>query len=56
LEGERFSSEETLTLQDPLRKSLPAAINTVEEFLKLMKEVPKNKVLLLKPGETTVKK
>lgn len=56
LEGERFSSKETLTLQDPLRKFLPAATGTVKEFQRLMKEVPQNKVLLLKPGETTVKK
>jgi hypothetical protein len=38
-----------------LKKSLPAATGTVEKFLKLMKEVPKTKVLLLKPGETIVK-
>jgi len=41
-----------VTLQNLLRKSLPAVTGIVEEFLKLMEEVPQTKVLVLKPGET----
>jgi L-ascorbate metabolism protein UlaG (beta-lactamase superfamily) len=32
--------------------TFPALTGTPEEFSKLMKEVPKTKVLVLKPGET----